>query len=67
MKRLLCIGLLWAGLMGCGQRAEPTASRTEPDRKDSDVHIRTPDANVDIEHRDRGPGDKRVDVDVRRK
>jgi hypothetical protein len=51
------------GATGCNPPASPTTNR-EPEKKNADVHIRTPGASVDVEHKRDG---KSVDVDVRRK
>jgi len=51
------------GAMGCNPPASPTTSR-EPEKKNTDVHIRTPGSSIDVEHNRDG---KSVDVDVHRK
>lgn len=56
--------------LGCDAPTEgaPTGTTrpTAPEKKDTDVRIRTPKGSVDVEH-DREGSNKRVEVDVRRK
>jgi hypothetical protein len=54
MKRTLAAAALALALAGC----QPAAVTTTPPERGSDVHIRTPRSNVDI---DKGG---KVDVDV---
>ena len=59
-RNLAPVVVLLAGLVGCGN-GSPTI-RSIPTAKESDVHIRTPGVNVDVEHKGKG-----VNVDVSKK
>lgn len=77
MKRIVIAAALFvlsaSWFVGCERGSSPGANpppntgqpAPPPEKKDTDVHVRTPGVNVDVEHRGEG-NNKKVDVNVQR-
>ena len=59
-RSLFCVSFLVS--LGCQQQSAPTPSTPSNDK--TDIHIRTPRLNVDVQGKGSGKG---TDVDVQRK
>jgi hypothetical protein len=74
MKRATIAAVLYvlsaSWFLGCDGPTEGTPTGTTrptaPEKKGTDVHIRTPKVSMDVEHKGDG-ANKKVEVDVRRK
>ena len=73
MKRAIAAAILFilsaCWVVGCAPgpgtgRPTGTTRPTAPEKKETDVHVRTPKVSVDVEHKGDGKG---VNVEVKRK